>query len=560
MNAPLKLRFGLPDRKWIGYSIAIVVVMISLRFLLNGNMGEINELDLLPLARQFVNPDWVPSDWYLNQPAPYRFLFQIWAGRMIEAWGFLAASIVGRLTCYGLVATGLVLIQRRLGLSLPLFLPAVAWMLYINGGRGLIAREWIVDALESKAVAYGFVMLGIAALLYGRYRWVAFCLGLATSFHVLVGGWTSLAVFMWGVWRRQQVRLSRFQWLQGLLIYLVSSAAAINAILRQLLSPRLETEVSSSLLYVFVRLSHHLNPLSWNPIWIAGFVVYMGLLIGSILFLRRRFLRQTDSSQRLVRVSLPSFQAEQFLAQKTLFEFTLMALVPFVLSVPIAWFDSQGTLLQLYWARVGDVMLPLNTTLLVSCAVQQGASAKVLPWIKMTCIAGIVVLMSLQLVVFQQQLAALKNFPNTDPDVQAIATWLKNYTPQETVVITPPVELNEFTWLSERGTIAKFKLMPQNNASIVEWYRRLRDLSGGVFPIPADYRLDKIRTGIMQALTDGYNRLTPQQVEALMQQYSADYFLTPSSLPLDLPIAHRAGKLTLYHQPGTHAHSPTRSP
>src|SRR4051812_12797307 len=41
-------------------------------------MGERvwNEADVLPLARQAVDPSWVPHDWYLNQPPGYRAAFQ----------------------------------------------------------------------------------------------------------------------------------------------------------------------------------------------------------------------------------------------------------------------------------------------------------------------------------------------------------------------------------------------------------------------------------------------------------------------------------------------------
>lgn len=542
-------------RRQTAVSMALVLLLITLKCLLLENMGETNELDVLPLARQFVNPNWIPADWYLNQPSHYRLLFEAIAGQSIEVWGFLATSIAGRFFCYCLVAAGLVLMQRRLGLSLPLMLPAVAWILYWNNGRGLIAREWIVGALEAKAIAYGLVLLGLAALLHCRYRWTAFCLGLATSFHVLVGGWTSLVVLVWGLWRRSKIGLNRFQWLQIGLIYLASSAAAISPILRQLASPTPNSEVSPSLLYVFVRLGHHLNPLTWTPLWIPGFILYGVLLTASMVFLERRH-RAVDAAQ----TGSATEQTQQFLAQKTLFELTLLALVPFLLGVAIARFDAQGRLLQFYWFRLGDVMLPLSTVLLASCAIQQWAAPKVLSRLKLGCIAGIAVLISLQFFTFQEQLAELRSFPIVDPDLQAICTWIKRRTPKETIVITPPVELTRFTWLSERGTIAKFKFLPQNKASLVEWYRRLRDLGGGTFPISADYRNRPNRGEISQALTTGYNRLSTRQVRDLMQKYGATYFLTQSTRQLNLPIARRTETLTLYRRSGTDARSPVESP
>src|SRR5687767_6829325 len=99
-----------------------VFIFISFGFVLLENMGFTNEVDVLPLARQFAQPDWMPNDWYLNQPPGYRVLFSSLVGPLLATWGFLATSIVGRLVCYGLIAAGLVGIGRALRLSLPYLL------------------------------------------------------------------------------------------------------------------------------------------------------------------------------------------------------------------------------------------------------------------------------------------------------------------------------------------------------------------------------------------------------------------------------------------------------
>ncbi len=103
----------LPSLYQIGIRVLAVMAFINLKFLLNDNMGSTNEVDVLPLAKQYVDPSWIPKDWYLNQPPGYRLLFETLFGRLIVAWGFLATSVVGRLICYGLVVLGLVLIGRR---------------------------------------------------------------------------------------------------------------------------------------------------------------------------------------------------------------------------------------------------------------------------------------------------------------------------------------------------------------------------------------------------------------------------------------------------------------
>ena len=94
-----------------------VLVLVSIRLLLKANMAW-NEVDVLPLARQYVDQNWIAQDWYLNQPPGYRVLFQTIIDTLINYWGFLTTSIRVRLTSYALFPSGLVLIARKLGLNL----------------------------------------------------------------------------------------------------------------------------------------------------------------------------------------------------------------------------------------------------------------------------------------------------------------------------------------------------------------------------------------------------------------------------------------------------------
>ena len=124
---------GIPTIRHKGTWLQILAVTIffSLKLLLDDNMGSANEVDVLPLARQYADPTWIPGDWYLNQPPGYRMLFQALFGKLAATWGFLITSLTGRLLCYIIVSSGLVLLAGQLGLSLPLLLLAVGLFVYI---------------------------------------------------------------------------------------------------------------------------------------------------------------------------------------------------------------------------------------------------------------------------------------------------------------------------------------------------------------------------------------------------------------------------------------------
>lgn len=578
----------------IALEILAVVALLSLRLLLKLNMAW-NEVDVLPSAKQYANPTWIPRDWLLNLPSDHRMLFEAVFGRLIASWGFLASSIAGRLLCYCLVASGLVLIGRKLGLNLlllllavslflapndyrslaaqawflegnnvkwvadalmllsiglmllgkrlglglplPLLLLAVSLFLRGNNGQGLpqglAAGEWLVGGFEAKAVAYGLILLAIGLMLRRCYRLMALLLGLATSFHVLVGGYTFLTVLGWLVLRRK-TRLQSLRELGWIVaIYLAASAFAIKLLLEQLFLPTSTGPLLPSYIYVFLRNPHHLNPLSWASDWWVNLMAYLLILLSSVgvIWRNRPFGKLS----------------EQYVARMGLFEFTLISLIPFILGLAIAPFDSQGRLLQYYPFRLGDVMLPLNTCLLFACALKQTFARKARWALLLVCILLLNCIVRPQFVIFQDSVQAIRQFPSeqqeVDPEWKNLCDWVRNNTPKDAIFVSPPVEFVNFTWLAERPTIAKFKLVPNTKAAILPWYERLCDLSGS-------FRWLDVLKNFGKQLSDGYNRLTTSQAEALMVKYQADYLVTRIQHQLNLPVAYSNQFYILYKKSG----------
>lgn len=545
-SSAAKTKTNPQDAEWVrlGVEIFVVTAFLSLRFLLNGNMDTSNEVDVLPLARQYAQPTWNPHDWYLNQPPGYRLLFQSIFGPLVARWGFLTTSIVGRLVCYLLVASGLVLIGRRLGLNLVFLLLAVS--LYTHGDleeginftsystQRVAAGEWLIGALEAKSVAYGFVLLGIGAMLARKYSLMAIMLGLATSFHVLVGGWSTLAAIGW-IWIRFGWKIR--YWTRVCLIYLAASVFAIPAVVKHLLAASSPVgEIEPSYIYVFVRLPHHLNPLSWEAFWWNIPLVYL-LILG-------------------VGVGLLSWKRHQlsggvYQASLDFAGFTLLSLVPFVLALAIAPFDTQGKLLQYYPFRVGSVMLPLAASFLLVCAITQllkPRATRVAILVSLLCLGW---LCSVQATVLQEQLVEIRDYPGEAQDVtpawQDLCDWIRLNTPQEALVITPPAfDLANFAWLSTRPTLVNYKLLPQSKAGLLSWYERLTELSGTEDPLQIESGTPAKLSQTKEKLTQGYYQLTTEQVKPLMHKYQAQYWVTKVGHQLNLPIAYQNSEYILY--------------
>jgi len=519
-----------PNRYHIGIELIVVTAFISLKFLLHDNMGRNNEIDVLPLAKQFVDPGWIPGDWYLNQPPGYRLLFDLIFGNLIQGWGFLAGSIIGRLGCYVVLSLGLVLIGRTLGLKLPWLLLAIALLVYPLD-QSAIAHESIFGGLEAKSAAYGFVLLALWLLLKGHFRWMALMLGVATSFHVLVGGWAFLAMVAWLIRTRKQHLKSIWHLGAIGLIYVAASAFAIPAVLQQLLTPTPASPVSPSFIYVFLRLPHHLNPLSWNMWSLMRLPIYLVVLAVCVRILARQHSeKDTDLYQ----------------TRLALFEFTLLSLVPFGLGMVVAFFDHQGSILQFYPFRLGDVMLPLTTCLMVSCVLQQSVSLQKQRILSLACVGILTLVCTIQSVTLVKQIKALDDFPSVNADFKALCSWIRTQTPANATILSPPATLVEFSWLTERPTIVKYKLLPQNKAGLLSWYERLSDLSGGTFPQLSDNSSRSRRKGVENILTQGYRHLSTAKVKALMTKYNASYVLTDTNHRLHLPIAYKNQRYRLY--------------
>ncbi|WP_445632822.1 DUF6798 domain-containing protein [Nostoc sp. DSM 114161] len=527
----LDKKWALNSTGWLVLEIIAVLAFLCLRNLLSDIMSR-NDIDALPLARQYADPSWVPRDWSVNQPPVYRVLFQTLFGSLIGSWGFLASSLIGRFFCYALIAWGLVLIGRKLGLTLPLQLLAVA--IFLIGDQGVAAGERIVGVLETKIFAYAMVMLAIAFMLRKRYRLMAFLLGLATSFHILVGGYTTLFAAVWVILKRKIYFPSMREWGIIIPLYLITSVFGLKAAIEQLSSPTPASSIPISYIYVFLRMPHHLNPLSWHTNWWIIPTLYLVMLVSSAAVLW--FNRPTQA--------LPE-QLEEYQARIGLFEFTLISLIPYVLGLVIAPFDSQGTLLQYYLFRVGDVMLHLNACILFACALERiFATRKQQKMLVLLC----TVVLSISIVkgfhTFEKEFQSTLNFPDetqeVDPQWKDMVAWVRKNTPKNDIFISPPVEFANFIWLTERPTIAKYKLMAQTKAGTLEWFSRMRDLSGNF------NGLDPLTNFSEKLLTQGYNNLTTDQAKALMVKYDASYFVTRIQHQLDLPIAYRNKSYVLY--------------
>jgi hypothetical protein len=116
---------------------------------------------------------------------------------------------------------------------------------------------------------------------------------------------------------------------------------------------------------------------------------------------------------------------------------------------------------------------------------------------------------------------------------------IKAETPRDAVFITPPAA-GGFQLFAERAEVANYKCTPLIETDLLEWKRRLDDLSGY-----SDLRCSGwVDCG--SKLAGGYRALTPEAIRGLAAKYGATYLVSDIHHHTGLPEVLRLGDHALY--------------
>lgn len=455
----------------------------------------INEPHYLTKARHYWQPDWCAGDFFLQSTNPHQFFFQT-IGWMAAVLPFAAAAWVGRLLAFLVLAIGWDRLVARLT---PGFLGATlaAWLFLLLQTLGNFSGEWLVGGVESKVFSYGLVLWAGGCLLGSQPIRGGILLGLAASFHPIVGGWCALLIAGTIAWNRFALRLGNrlaSEWQtpnlpfhEGPDLEPVSIAAArvhpvpircwvlaaaccaaaalpgvipAAAVLREA-DPSLT--LRADLIQVGYRLVHHLDPLDFP---LESYRYY-----GLLLVVWRLLLRPREDP-----VDLRWLTWFTLAAIGLCLAGWLMAAGPRPLQdMPL--YAMRIRFLKLYPFRVGDLAVPLAVAVTAVVAADRSLrSAGTTRWLR----RGLHI-------VFAAAFALAVTLPGPDrnPGRMSAATraawldachWLHDHTPHDALVYASNEDW-ALKWYAERAEYVNFKDCPQDAAGIVEWYERQRRLS-----------------------------------------------------------------------------------
>ena len=465
-----------------------------------------NENVFLLGARARVDADFLPGDVFLHATAPVRALSEWFAAPWVLWLPLVVATLCLRLVIYAAFAGGLVSVVRQLRLNPWLVAAIVVVMVRFPS---FLAGEWMVGGVEAKAMAYPAVLLGLGAALGNRWVWAGLFLGLATSFHLLVGAWSSLAILGALQWRG--IGLDRL--VKAGVAWLVGASIAIYGVLRVRGADPATEGFPVTELVVYFRNPHHMA-LGWDlQIWLWALPVVAGVLAMIGVLSSKRSL---DSERRLAR-------------------FALLVIAPFFVGILAARMPGGASFLRLYPFR-GEALFLLISALVVAARVCRLLPGSLVRRGSVLAVGVLVVGLAVQVLPNQWSTldAELGSYERASANAAAWQ-WVRDNVPQDAVVLCAP-DNGEARHRMQRAVVVTFKGLPASGGGIERWYRRLVAMNGGVEPTQRGFEaLDEIAASFAER----------GDYRGLGREFGCAYAVVPRSRTDGLEVLFESGDLAV---------------
>jgi hypothetical protein len=460
-------------------------------------------LYLLQLAK-FWNPNFLSNDWTFSGPLFTHFVFNFIFGPLTLLFPLEVVGWIGRILSWSLILVGLLQLGRHF--RIPLGMVTVSVLCWLFYGQSIVGGEWILGTFEGKCIAYALLLFSLNGFIQQRLIWPSILLGLAFSFHPLIGLWGALAVGLSLIVLRHPVAAI-------IKLGCYTALFALPGVIPLLITPLGPDSLEALRFVALVVMPYHLDPFYFAS---SKFLL---LLLGLLLCFNWLGFRADNNNYAL-----------RFL---TFFQVFLGLF--FVLGI-FARFTDKYELLTLMPCRLFPVLVPLFFFLNLMSSLHH--------WWIMKGSKRLVLVGVLILVGFGNPIALFVNlaakhyslWTRGEEDWEKAFKWIKHNTPINSIVISPPWRGESF-YLSQRAQVASW-WVPRFDR-LTEWRARLESVTGDV---------SKVRPGTTQArlehMVDYYNHLTVRDIDSLVAKYGARYLV--SSATYNYPLIFQSGTYKVY--------------
>ena len=474
------------------YQWLLEMLLIAVCFFLYAGQPapDVNESHYLTKAKHFWDSSYCPGDLFLSSSFSH-WLFYVCFGWMTKFMSLTAFAWTGRILTWSLMAFAW---QRLSSAIVPLKFMSVLSALFflLLNDKFHLAGEWVVGGFEAKGLAYFFVIYALSFLVRGQWKFVWPLLGAASAFHVLVGGWAVLACMFAAIvlmvrrssnqsttmdyWKSQ----ANLAWKPLLIGGILALPGILPPLISDFGSPADARQFAAEV-YVGDRIAHHLDfdafP-TWHVARFAVLILFWALLY---LWLKNRLVHNPVIFHRKL---------------EPLQDFATGALLISFCGLVISGLADSGSpfceaLLKLYWFRLADFAVPATISLACCFVIaywlelENDVFRRTSSVIFTVCVFLAAALLFLERHHLQIPNADVRSLPQYPDDEQRfrqsqenwvkVCEWVRENTAEDAVFLTP-YQQQTFKWYASRTEVVSWKDIPQDADSIVQWYKRLKEI------------------------------------------------------------------------------------
>ena len=444
------------------YTIAACLVFVAIVFCCWYGFVEQDEEVYLLGSRRVADPSLLAVDLTWSRLPPTSALFD---HLIAPLWSFLDAFAIvnlGRVLFWGLMAWSVTRLAKTV--RLPAWSVAVGFTIWLLWNQSLGTCGSPFQGLQPKSFAYPLTFLALTYVIRGEAGRAGMAAGLGTAFHVIVGGWGCLAMFLSMLVDRTMRSVRRIaMFLLGAAPFVVPLLVAM-AVFRMADAPGADQGRINEIYARFAMPhccdpSYFLAPQRIPLAWLRAAVVFILAPIPVFLWPERRGAKILGTFV----VWLIGFYLVGLLAGRlrlygvlALYPFQLANALPalFLFMFVLGWMGVPGLTARMRWG-VAAPLLAGTIWLVIDAEVPR------------------VLMERPEFLVDQVRVLPLVSPTMTELD--PLYEWIRTHTPRNSVFITPLI--HEFWPDAERAQVASMRHPPLDH-QIIQWKERLEALNG----------------------------------------------------------------------------------
>ena len=456
---------------WIGgdgYPLAGALIFLT-SFLLDWrSYVQKHEAIYLLGSRRVADPDFLAADFTWSDVPPTTLLYDHLLAPLWLVTDDFGVAVVGRVAYWLLLAVSLAVLGRAM--RVPAAGMAAGFAAWLLAEQTVLPCGQPLEGLQPKSLAHPLNFLALAFAIRGRAVGAGIASGLATAFHIIVGGWFCLALFAGMAVNRSLFTLRQ---LASFLLATAPFILPIVAVVGYFHSGGLSGGAQGSMDEIYVTFSqpHCCDPTFFmTPTrWLRSLAVFLACPLLAFAWHERRTARLVCAS-------------------------SLVLILLFFLGMLASRLEAYG-FLKLYPFQLASALPLLFLFVFTASYVAGDAPARRLGKTLralglLTCLWILddrdVLEENVPKVVRRFQPASEEEQEEMRPrgrygsgisvTKQNLYDWIRENTPRESVFATP--YLPEFWTYAERAQVAAFR-HPPHDQRLIEWKERLDALNRG---------------------------------------------------------------------------------